>query len=299
MSKLMECVPNISEGRDSKIVEACVNEVRNIQGVKLIDYSSDPDHNRSVITFVGTAEPVKEAAFALTKKAMELIDLNHHSGTHKRMGAVDVIPFIPLGNSTMEDCIKASEEVAERIGTELSIPVYLYANSAKRKHCKKLPTIRKGEFEGFKDKIALEKWCPDFGPSTRHDTFGCVAVGAREFLIAYNIYLNTTDKKVASTIAKSLRESGGGHKHLQAMGMYIDEKALVQVSMNILDFNKLPLYRVVELIRIEARKWGCDIKETELIGLIPLQAILDTFSYYTQLPSLTPEQVIEMKIHEE
>ncbi|MCK5847826.1 MAG: glutamate formimidoyltransferase [Caldisericia bacterium] len=299
MAKLMECVPNISEGRNAEIVEACVNEVRNISGVKLVDYSSDPDHNRSVITFVGTSEPVKEAAFALTKKAQELIDLTKHSGTHKRMGAVDVIPFIPLGETTMDECKKASEELAERIGNELDIPVYLYANSSKRKHCKKLPTIRKGEFEKFEEKIKLDKWKPDFGPCKKHCTFGCVAIGAREFLVAFNVYLNTSDVKVADTIAKSLRESGGGHMHLQAMGMYIDEKAMVQVSMNILNFKKLPLYRLVEMIRTEARRWGYEIRETELIGLIPLQAVLNSLAYYIQLPSLSTSQIVEMKIQED
>jgi len=299
MSKLVECVPNISEGRNKEIIEACVNEIRSIDEVKLVDYSSDPDHNRSVITFVGSPEKVKEAAFALTKKAADLIDLTNHQGTHKRMGAVDVIPFIPLGETTMEECIQISEELAEKIGTELNIPVYLYANSAKRKHCVKLPTIRKGEFEGFDDKIKLSKWEPDFGPAKKHPSFGCVAVGAREFLVAFNIYLDTQDLSVATTIANSLRESGGGLQHLQAMGMYIDEKSMVQVSMNILNFKKLPLYRLIETIRLEAARWGVSIRETELIGLIPLQAILESFSYYTQLPGLSTDQIIDMKIHED
>ncbi|MDD4028350.1 MAG: glutamate formimidoyltransferase [Caldisericia bacterium] len=297
MAKLVECVPNISEGRNQEIIEACVNEVRNTAGVKLVDYSSDPDHNRSVITFVGTPQEVKEAAYALTKKAASLIDLTKHSGTHKRMGAVDVIPFIPLGETTMEECVQISEELGERIGSELGIPVYLYANSAKRKQCAKLPTIRKGEFEGFDEKIKQSKWEPDFGPTEKHPTFGCVAVGAREFLVAFNVYLDTTDMHVANSIANSIRESGGGLQHLQAMGMFIEEKSMVQISMNNLHFKKLPLYRLIEVIRMEASRWGVSIRETELIGLIPLQAILDSFSYYTQLPSLSADQIIDMKIH--
>jgi glutamate formiminotransferase len=298
MAKLMECVPNISEGRNQEIIEACVDEIRNASGVKLVDYSSDPDHNRSVITFVGAPQAVIEAAFSLTKKASSLIDLNNHSGTHKRMGAVDVIPFIPLGDTTMEECIQSSEELGKRIGTELQIPVYLYANSAKRKHCKKLPTIRKGEFEGFDEKMKQSKWEPDFGPSQKHSSFGCVAVGAREFLIAFNVYLDTSDMEIATSIANSIRESGGGLQHLQAMGMYIEEKSMVQISMNNLHFKKLPLYRLIEVIRMEASRWGVSIRETELIGLIPLQAILDSFSYYTQLPSLGTDQIIDMKIHD-
>jgi glutamate formiminotransferase / 5-formyltetrahydrofolate cyclo-ligase len=199
----------------------------------------------------------------------------------------------------MEECIQISEEVGERIGTELQIPVYLYANSAKRKHCKKLPTIRKGEFEGFDEKIKQSKWEPDFGPSQKHPSFGCVAVGAREFLIAFNVYLDTSDMQIATAIANSIRESGGGLQHLQAMGMYIEEKSMVQISMNNLHFKKLPLYRLIEVIRMEANRWGVSIRETELIGLIPLQAVLDSFSYYTQLPSLGTDQIIDMKIHDQ
>jgi glutamate formiminotransferase len=294
--KTIECVPNISEGRNLEIVEQCVNEIRNIPELKLIDYSSDSDHNRSVITFIGPIEQVKLGAFLLAKKAVELIDLNHQKGTHPRMGAVDVIPFVPLTNATMQDCIDASLEVGEKIGNELNLPVYLYANSARSDTRKKLPVIRKGEFEGFDEKMKDPIWAPDFGPSSKHKTAGVVAVGAREFLIAFNIYLNTTNEQIAMNIAQNIRESSGGHRHLQAKGMFIQEKNMTQVSMNILDFQKLPLYRVIELVRMEAKRYGVTIAETELIGLIPVQAVLNSFAYYAQLPDLKQDQIIELKL---
>lgn len=294
--KIIECVPNISEGKNLDIVEQCVDEIRNIPELKLIDYSSDPDHNRSVITFIGPIEQVKKGAFLLTKKAIELIDLNHHKGTHPRMGAVDVIPFVPLTNATMQDCIEASLEVGERIGRELACPVFLYANSAKSEDRKKLPAIRKGEFEGFDEKIKDPKWAPDFGPAAKHPTAGAIAIGGREFLIAFNIYLNTTNETIAQNIAQGIRESSGGHRFLQAKGMFIQEKNMTQVSMNILDFQKLPLYRVIELVRIEARRYGVSIQETELIGLIPVQAVLNSFAYYAQLPDLNTDQIVELKL---
>jgi len=294
--KTIECVPNISEGREKSIVEKCVDEIRSISDLKLIDYSSDPDHNRSVITFIGPLEKVKEGAFQLAKKAVELIDLNHQKGTHPRMGAIDVIPFVPLTNATMEDCIQASAEVGERVGRELSLPVYLYANSAKSEDRKKLPTIRKGEFEGFDEKMKDPRWTPDFGPNCKHPSAGVVAIGAREFLVAFNIYLDTINEAVAQQIAQGIRESGGGHRWLQAKGMLIQEKNMVQVSMNILDFQKLPLYRVIELVRLEAKRYGVSIKETELIGLIPVQAVLNSFAYYAQLPDLKQDQIIELKL---
>lgn len=294
--KIVECVPNISEGRDNNIVQQCIQAIESVQGVKMVDFSSDPDHNRSVLTFIGPVEEVIEAAYRLTGKAIELINLQTHTGTHPRMGAVDVIPIIPLVNITMEECIQASEQLASRIADQYSLPVYLYANSAKQENRKKLPSIRKGEFEAFDQKISDAAWLPDYGPSKRHPTAGVVAVGAREFLIAFNVYLDTTNEAIAETIAKNLRESSGGHRFLQAKGMFICEKNMTQVSMNILDFNKLPLYRVIEMVRLEARQYGVVIKETELIGLIPIQAVLSSFAYYAQLPALGTQQVIEMKL---
>lgn len=297
-SKIVECVPNISEGKNKELIEQCIDEIRNIKELKLVDYSSDPDHNRTVITFIGPIEYVIKGAFNLAKKASSLIDLNKHKGTHPRMGAIDVIPIIPLSNTTMDECIKASEELGKMIGEELNIPVFLYANSAKREHCKALPNIRKGEFEGFDEKLCCPEWKPDFGPPNKHPTAGVTAVGAREFLIAFNVYLDTNDIEIAKEISKKIRESSGGHKFLQARGMFIEEKGLAQVSMNILDFNKLPLYRVVELVRLEAKRYGASIKETELVGLMPLSAVLESLAYYIQLPSFSKDQIVEIKLWE-
>ncbi len=298
MNKMVECVPNISEGRNKEIIEQCVDEIRKIKELKLIDYSSDPDHNRTVITFVGPIEYVIKGVFNLADRAVNLIDLNKHKGTHPRMGAIDVIPIVPLGDTTMEECIKASEELGKMIGEKLKVPVFLYANSAKREQCRALPNIRKGEFENFDEKLSDPNWTPDFGPKTKHPTAGVVAVGAREFLIAFNIYLDTNDVAVANEISKRIRESSGGHRYLQARGMFIEEKGLAQVSMNILDFNKLPLYRVVELVKLEAKRYGVLIKESELIGLMPLGAALESLAYYIQLPSLKKEQIIETRLWE-
>jgi glutamate formiminotransferase / 5-formyltetrahydrofolate cyclo-ligase len=294
--KLIECVPNISEGKRKDIIELCVDQIRNNKDLKLIDYSSDPDHNRTVITLVGPIESVIEGVFNLTKKAIELIDLNDQKGTHPRMGAIDVIPFVPLVNTTMQECVEATEKLGKMIADQLDLPVYLYANSAKSEQRKALPNIRKGEFENFDEKIKDPVWKPDFGKAIKHKTAGVVAIGAREFLIAFNVYLNTDDLNVAQDISKRIRESSGGHRFLQARGMFIEEKGLAQISMNILDFNKLPLYRVIELINIEVKRYGLVIKESELIGLIPLEALMDTFAYYTQLPSLSTTQIIETKI---
>lgn len=297
-NNLMECVPNISNGSDPLVIEYCIDAIRHNPSLRLIDYSSDPDHNRTVITFVGESEAVIEGALELSKRAVQKIDLTTQKGTHPRMGAIDVIPFVPLGNTTIQDCIKTSEILAEKVATLLNLPVYLYALSARSENRKKLPSIRKGEFEGFADKIKLAEWSPDFGPSERHPTAGVVAIGAREFLVAFNIYLHTPHESIAEQIAKNLRESSGGHRFLQAKGMFIAEKGLAQVSMNILDFNKLPLYRVIEMVRLEAMRFGVAIAESELIGLAPIQALLDTAAYYMQLPNLKPDQLLETKIWE-
>ncbi|HOI25103.1 MAG TPA: glutamate formimidoyltransferase [Caldisericia bacterium] len=297
-NNLMECVPNISNGSDHSVIEYCVDAIRQNSSLKLIDYSSDADHNRTVITFVGESDALVEGALELSKRAVQRIDLNTQKGTHPRMGAIDVIPFVPLGNTTIQDCIKTSEILAQKVAESLHLPVYLYALSARTENRKKLPTIRKGEFEGFAEKIKLPEWTPDFGPCERHPTAGVVAIGAREFLVAFNIYLHTPLESIAEQIAKNLRESSGGHRYLQAKGMYIAEKGLAQVSMNILDFNKLPLYRVIEMVRIEAKRFGVAVAESELIGLAPMQALLDTAAYYMQLPNLRPEHLVETKIWE-
>jgi glutamate formiminotransferase len=297
VNKVIECVPNISEGRDADKVKAIAGVIER-PGVKLLDLSSDPNHNRTVITIAGEPQAVAEAAFDLAKAAVEKIDLNHQQGEHPRMGAVDVIPFVPVGGMSMKECSELAEQVGQRIGAELNVPVYLYAESARVPQRRKLPTIREGEFEGFAEKIKDPAWKPDFGPSERHPTAGCVAVGARNFLVAFNIDLDTSDVKIASKIAKGIRESSGGLMNLQAKGIYLKDKQRAQVSMNILSYQTTPMYRVFELVKMEAARYGVGIVESELIGLAPAQAFMDVASYYLQLPGLSRDALVETRIYE-
>jgi len=297
MSEIVECVPNISEGRNKEVINSVVESLK-LTGAKVLDVSSDPDHNRTVITFVGDREVVLKGAFAVAKSAVELIDLTKHKGTHPRMGAVDVIPFIPIKGVTMEDCVEISKMVGEKIGVELKVPVYLYAESSTREERRSLPNIRQGEFEGFFEKIKDPNWKPDFGPSEVHPTAGVTAVGAREFLIAYNIYLNTKDVNIAEKIAKSIRESSGGLRFIQAKGMYIEEKGMAQVSMNVLNYKKAPLYRVFEVVKMEAERYGVSVAESELVGLMPIRAALESLAFYLRFSKLTSDSIIETKMYE-
>ncbi len=297
MKEIIECIPNVSEGRRKDVINEIVQNLQKT-GVKILDYSSDPDHNRSVITFVGDKETVKKGALQVAKDAVRLIDLTKHHGTHPRMGAVDVIPFVPIKGVTMKDCVEISKEVGREIAEELNVPVYLYAESATTPQRVKLPNIREGEFEGFFEKIKKPEWKPDFGKAEVHPTAGVVAVGAREFLIAYNVNLNTTDLKIAKKIARSIRESSGGLRYIQAKGMELKDKGCVQVSMNILNYKKAPLYRVFEIVKMEAKRYGVNVIESELIGLMPMDAALKSLAFYMQFPKLTSDRIVESKIYE-
>ncbi len=297
MSEIIECVPNISEGRRKEIVEEIVENLKKT-GVKILDYSSDPDHNRSVITFAGDKQSVEKGAMQVAKDAVRLIDLRNHQGTHPRMGAVDVIPFIPVKDVTIDDCIKMSKNTGKKIAEELNVPVYLYAESATKPERKKLPNIRKGEFEGFFEKIKNPDWLPDFGQPAVHPSAGITAVGAREFLIAYNINLGTTNINIANKIARSIRDSSGGLHYIQARGMKLEDKGCVQVSINILNYKKAPLYRVFEIVKMEAKRYGVNVLESELIGLMPMDAALKSLAFYLQLPKLTEQEILESKIYE-
>lgn len=297
MKEIIECVPNISEGKRKDVILQIIGKLQELP-IKLLDYSSDEDHNRTVITFVGDRENVVKGAVQVAKNALELIDLRNHKGAHPRMGAVDVIPFIPVKNVTMVDCIQISNDVGKIIGDELKIPVYLYAESAKKDVRKLLPEIRKGEFEGFFEKIKDPQWIPDFGPLEVNPTAGVTAVGAREFLIAYNINLNTKDVNIAKKISRSIRESSGGLRYIQAKEMFLDEKGCVQVSMNILNYKKASLYRIFEIVRMEAERYGVNIIESELVGLMPMRAALESLAFYLKFPELKEEQILETKIFE-
>jgi len=296
MKKLVESVPNISEGRNKDVIDEIVNELKKFENIKILEVSSDESHNRTVVTIVGNVDEVVEGLFYFTKKAVELIDLNKHKGEHPRIGAVDVIPLIPISGITKNELNNYVKILGERIWNELNVPVYFYADSATNEERKKLPNIRKGEFEGLVEKMKDPNWHPDIGNPFPHPTAGATVIGVREFLIAYNINLATSDVSIAEKIAKSIRESSGGLMYLQARGFYLEDKNCAQVSMNILNFKKLPLYRVYEIVKMEAEKYGTYIKESELVGLIPLKAVLDSFSFYIKLPELNLDKVIEYKI---
>ncbi len=296
MAKIVECIPNISEGRRTEVVEACIGVIREVPGVILLDYSSDPSHNRSVITMVGEPEQVAEAAFRLAKAARDNIDLTVHTGEHPRMGAIDVIPFVPIKEMTVAECVELSKTVGERIANELEIPVFLYEDSASAPHRKNLASIRKGQFEGMAEKVHEDDWHPDFGGERIHPTAGVVAVGARAPLVAYNINLSTSDIKIADKIAKIIRERSGGFRHVKALGVMLEDRNIAQVSINMCNYEKTPLYRVFELVRIEAARYGVTITGSEIIGLAPMNALIDTAEYYLQLEGFSKAQVLENRL---
>lgn len=297
-NRIMECVPNFSEGRGLGKIEKIIEPFRARQGVKLLDYSNDEDHNRLVVTVVGEPEALKAALLEAVGQAVALIDLNLHSGQHPRMGAVDVIPFIPIKGCTMDEAIALSKEVGEQIATLYQVPVFLYEKSATAPHRENLAAVRKGEFEGMAEKIKLTEWQPDFGPAERHPTAGTVAVGARMPLVAYNVNLGTADLNIASDIARKIRFIGGGLRYCKAMGVELKERGIVQVSINMTDYTRTALYRAFELVKIEARRYGVPVVGSEIIGLVPMEALIDTASFYLGLENFSMNQVLEARIME-
>ena len=286
-NKIIECVPNFSEGRDLEKIDQIVAPFRAKAGVKLLDYSNDEDHNRLVVTLVGEPEALYEAIVEAVGAAVCLIDLNQHTGQHPRMGAVDVIPFIPIKNTSMEEAIELSKKVAAKVAELYNLPVFLYEKSATAPHRENLASVRKGEFEGMAEKIKLPEWQPDFGPAERHPTAGTVAIGARMPLVAYNINLSTDNLEIATKIAKSIRHINGGLRYVKkAMGVELKERNITQVSINMTDYTRTALYRAFELVRIEARRYGVTIVGSEIIGLVPMEALIDTASYYLGLEKL-------------
>ena len=294
----MECVPNFSEGRDAEKIDKIVAPFRGKPGVKLLDYSNDEDHNRLVVTLVGEPEALCNALFEAIGVAINLIDLNQHHGQHPRMGAVDVVPFIPIKNVTMDEAIALSKQLAARVADAYQLPVFLYEKSASAAHRENLAAIRKGEFEGMDDKIKLPEWKPDYGPTAKHPTAGTVAIGARMPLVAYNINLNTPDLTIATDIAKKIRFIGGGLRYCKAMGVELKDRGITQVSINMTDYSKTALYRAFELVRIEARRYGVTIVGSEIIGLVPMEALIDTAAYYLGLENFSMQQVLEARIME-
>ena len=295
--RVVEAVPNFSEGRRPEVIQSIVHAYDEVEGARVIDYSSDMDHNRSVVTIVGVPEAVSEALFRGIARAAELIDMDVQEGEHPRIGATDVVPFIPIQNVTMAEAVQLARDLAARVGEELGIPVYLYAKAATRPDREVLSNIRKGQYEGLKQDLdaGKEDRLPDFGPA-KLGKAGATVIGARPPLIAYNIYLTTSDVAIAKKIARAVRHSSGGLRNVQAMGVEVEGRA--QVSMNLLDYSKTPVYRVTELVRREAAHYGVAIKNAELIGLIPQQALLDAAQWYLQLANVTPESILENHLHD-
>ncbi|HEY9766351.1 MAG TPA: glutamate formimidoyltransferase [Chroococcales cyanobacterium] len=298
MAKLIECVPNISEGRREEVMEACVKAVSSVPGVVFLNKSSDPDHNRTVLTLVGSPEGLKQAIINLYETAVASIDLKNHQGEHPRMGAVDVVPFIPLQEVTTEECVLLAKEVAAEVAKRFDIPVFLYEDAASSPDRKNLAAIRKGQFEGMSEKMKNPQWKPDFGPDRPHPSAGVSAIGARFFLVAYNIQLGTADLKIADAIAKSVRAISGGLSNVKAMGVFLEDRNVAQVSMNLVNYKKTPIYRVQELVKAEAKRWGVPVIGSEIIGLVPQEALLDSAAYYLQIENYDPSLILERKIKE-
>ena len=299
MAEIVWCVPNFSEGRRKDVIDQITDEVSAVEGVKLLGTDPDPDHNRVVVSFTGTRKGVAEAAFRTVARARELIDLNEHKGEHPRMGATDVVPLVPVQGVTMKDCVEVAKEVGERIGNELDIPVYLYEKAATRPERENLAIVRKGQFEGMRELIGKDPdRAPDYGPDHIHPTAGAVAVGARMPLIAYNVNLGTDDVKIAKSIAKTVRHISGGYRHVKAMGFEIKERGIVQVSMNLVNYKQSPIFRVQETIRREAARYGVPVVGAEVVGLVPMEALVETARWYLQLEDFQDEQVLENRIWE-
>ena len=291
---IIECVPNFSDARRPEVIQAISQTIASVEGVHVLDHHSDNDHNRTVITYVGSPVGVEEAAFQAIAKAAELIDMTQHTGEHPRIGATDVFPFVPISGVTMDDCVEIARRVGKRVGEELNIPVYLYEEAALRPDRTRLEVIRRGEYETLKEVIASDPFrTPDFGPKEL-STPGATVIGAREFLIAYNVYLTTDDVDIAKKIGKTIRHSSGGLRFVKGMGLLVDGRA--QVSMNLTNFRKTPLALVVETIRREAQRYGVDIHHSELVGLIPQDALVEAAVWYTQMDQFEPEQILERKL---
>src|SRR3990170_1657560 len=288
-SRLVECVPNFSEGRRRDVIGAVVAAVRAVPGVTVLNVQSDESHNRTVLTFAGDADPVAGAVIALVEKAAALIDMNQHRGEHPRLGAVDVVPFVPIGQTTMEECVALARRVADQVWTQLHVPVFFYAEAATSPRRVRLPDIRKGEYEGLAEKMRQPDWAPDVGEPRPHSTAGAVVIGARRPLIAYNINLHTTDIGVARAVAKAVRESSGGLTGVQAIGVTA-ATGQAQVTINALDHARTPLHRIFDLVRIEAERFGIAVAESEVVGLIPLDALLDVARAYLRLRGFEREQ---------
>jgi glutamate formiminotransferase / 5-formyltetrahydrofolate cyclo-ligase len=293
---IIECVPNVSEGRRPEVVEAIVRAVADTPGIHLLDWSSDASHNRSVITLAGDAAPLNAAVLTLFERSLAVIDLRQHRGEHPRLGAVDVVPFVPIEAATMDDCVDLARATAQDVASRFGIPVYLYEEAASTPARRNLEDIRRGEFEGLAGKMAQPDWRPDFGPATPHPSAGAAVIGARMPLIAYNINLDTDRLDVAKKIAAAIRFSSGGLRFVKAMGIALDGRRIVQVSMNLTNHEKTPVFRVFEIVKREAARYGVAVLESEIVGLVPSAALLAAAQWYLQLDGFTTDQVLEQRL---
>lgn len=298
MKQIVECVPNFSEGRNEESIKKILAAFEGREGVRLLDHERDADHNRLVVTVVGEPQALKAAVLAAVGVAVEVIDMRRHQGQHPRMGAVDVVPFIPIRDVTMEQAIALSKEVAREVAETYNIPVFLYEESASSPGRKDLAAIRKGQFEGMPEKLKSAEWKPDFGKAEMHPSAGVVAIGARMPLVAFNVNLDTPDMEIANAIARSVRHISGGLRFCKAIGVELKERGITQVSMNMTDFTKTPLYRAVELVRVEARRYGVNVVGSEIVGMVPAAALVDAAAYYMGLEKFSIDQVLETRIME-
>jgi glutamate formiminotransferase len=293
---IIECIPNVSEGRRPEVVEAIAAAIRAVPGVRLLDHSSDASHNRSVFTIAGDARPIKAAVLAMYERALPAIDLRTHQGEHPRLGAVDVVPFVPIEGVTMEACVALAKDVAQEVAARFGVPVYLYEEASSNPARRNLEDIRRGEFEGLAARMKTDGWTPDFGPAAPHESAGASVIGARMPLIAYNINLNTDRLDVAKKIAAAIRHSSGGFRYVKAAGFKLDDRGIVQVSMNLTNYEKTPIFRVFETVKREAERYGVTILESEIVGLIPAAALNATAAFYLQIAGFKADQVLENKL---
>jgi glutamate formiminotransferase len=293
---IIESIPNVSEGRRADVIERMASAIRQVAGVRLLDYSSDPSHNRSVFTLVGDGQSLKAATLALFEQAVSAIDLRKHQGEHPRLGAVDVVPFVPIEGVTMDECVALAKQVGADVAARFNVPVYLYEEASANPARKNLEDIRRGEFEGLAAKMASPGWTPDFGPATPHVSAGASVIGARMPLIAYNINLNTDRLDVAKKIAAAIRHSSGGLRFVKAMGLTLEDRKIVQVSMNLTNYQKTPIFRVFEIVKREAARYGVTVLESEIIGLVPSAALVASAEFYLQLERFGADQVLENKL---
>ena len=298
MPRIIEAVPNLSEGRRTDVVEEAVAALKRGPGVRVLDVQSDKDHNRSVLTVVGEEKGLAAAILGLFETALARIDLRSHEGEHPRLGAVDVVPFIPIEGVTMAECVDLAREVGRAAADRFGVPVYLYEEAASAPHRRNLEDVRRGQFEGLADKMKDPLWVPDFGPRAPHPSGGAAAIGARMPLIAYNINLGTADVEIAKRIAKAIRHSGGGYRFVKAMGVMLGARGLAQVSINMTDFKRTPLHRVFETVRAEAERYGVSVVGSEIVGLVPSEALVDAAGHFLRLEGFSSSQVLERKIRE-